>query len=92
MCRFSSVFSIYLCFPKEVRSKVISRECGRRGNARHSRREKSNCCSGELISERTRVTGEYICLKHFLYIELLYITKSTTILILLNIERFPSEV
>lgn len=44
------------------------------------------------MSERTRVTGEYICLKHFLYIELLYITKGTTILILLNIERFPSEV
>lgn len=54
--------------------------------------EKNQTVVQELMSERTRVTGEYICLKHFLYIELLYITKGTTILILLNIERFPSEV
>ena len=39
--------------------------------------EKNQTCSGELMSERTRATGKYICLKHFLYMELLYITKGT---------------
>ena len=39
--------------------------------------EKNQTCSGELMSERTRATGKYICLKHFLYMELLDITKGT---------------
>ena len=88
MCRFSSDC---LCFLNEVGIKVSRGEWGIGGGVGHSRREKSNCCSGELKSERTRVTWKHICLKNFLYIELLYVAKCT-ILILLNIVKLPSEV